>query len=348
MVTLDSARSFRRPDPSILEALRLPIDSSDLASEDDSDEACINQALMSAVHAFSSRWLPAGFFNKAGSADDHSRKRFMQTLWDQAHQDVLRVLSLPSYRSMLALYLFAITPSVVSNRTHSISQMCYEVSLRHCLQLRLETRVSPPQIRFYQDSQSPLEQAELGHLEESAYWFAVVCDVSRSLLRCQPPVLLSGPSSQSRVWIMVSSQVVEFATQSTSIRATKDVLSDATVLKILQIGSSCKTMCWAAITDVQDVLFYNRTNMEFHEAFQHALSTLHEFENVFSPLLEQIARDFLLVGEKSQLGYSKFCSYSNMVYHSKYRSMAGSSFSPWRVDPDRHFICGICGNGPGG
>ena len=229
----------------------------------------------------------------------------MQTLWDQAHQDVLHVVTLPCYRSILALYLFAITPTVVSSRMHPVSQMCYEVSLRHYLQLRLESRISCPPLDPSHINHDTIEQAELGHLEDSAYWFGLVCDVSRGLLRCQPLVLLSGPSSQARVWAMVSKQVEDFAIQSAATRATMDILTDVAVLRILQIGSSCKTMCWAAITDVQDALFYDRSNVDLQQALRFCLSRLQQFENVFSPLLDQCARDFLLLSDKSQLGYSK-------------------------------------------
>ncbi|ETN40865.1 uncharacterized protein HMPREF1541_05145 [Cyphellophora europaea CBS 101466] len=292
-----------KPETSIIERLRLPVAAPRRAGDDDNMDTYVNQALMSAVHAFSSRWLPAGFFNTTGSDDQAARRRFMQTLWDQAHADVLCVLTLPCYRSILALYLFAITPLVGSSAMHPVSQMCYETSLRHYLQLRLESRISLPDVGPNQHVPNSTDRDELDHLEDSAYWFGIVCDVSRSLLRCQPPIVLSGPSAHARVWQLVSRQVEDFAAQSISMHTSKDILDDATVLQILQMGSSCKTMCWAAITDVQDTLFYERTSLSFQQSLSFCLDMLQQFEAIFLPLLDKCARDFLLLSDKSRLGY---------------------------------------------
>ncbi|OHE90788.1 hypothetical protein CORC01_13928 [Colletotrichum orchidophilum] len=295
MVTLDAARSSLNADSSTVDTLRLPIDTS--AREDDTGatEACINQALMSAVHAFSARWLPMSLFEDAGQRSEVGRRRLMQALWNQAHRDALLILTLPSYRSILALYLFAITPSLGPADSQMVSQLCYETSLRHYLHLRIKTRIST--------ILPGTEREEFGHLEDSAYWFGLVCDISRSLLRCQPPVLICGPSSQARVWALVSHQVDDFAAYTTGNGPTTDLLSDAMVLKILQLGSSCKTMCWASVTDVQDSLFYNRTSLTPQAALKFCFSKLRQFETVFGPHMERIARDFILLNEKSQLGY---------------------------------------------
>jgi hypothetical protein len=297
MVTLDAARTSVNPDSSMADALRLPICPSAHDDATDATEAYINQALMSAVHAFSARWLPISHFEDAGQRGEVGRRQVMQTLWNQAHRDAMPILTLPSYRSVLALYLFAITPSVDPSSSQMVSQLCYETSLRHCLQLRFRTRISV--------ALPATEREAFGHLEDSAYWFSLVCDVSRSLLRCQPPVLVSGPSSQARVWALISQQVDDLAAYTTANFPTTDLLNDTMVLKILQIGSSCKTMCWASVTDVQDALFYNRTSITLQAAVEFCLSKLKQFETVFGPHMERIARDFVLLNEKSQLGYSK-------------------------------------------
>jgi hypothetical protein len=299
MVTLDTARRSLTPDRAVVESLRLPIDPLTDEESQESIEARINQALMSAVHAFSARWLPADLFQEVDQRDGAARQRLMQTLWSQAHQDALQILSLSSYRSSLALYLFAITPTVGPTGSTPISQLCYETSLRHHLQLRLESRLS---------STAPGAEPQLNHLQDSAYWFGLVCDYSRSLLRCQPPVLISGPSSQARVWRLVSQQVDDYGavTIDHSSSSSNDLLTDATVLRILQLGSACKSLCWAAITDVQDSLFYNRTNLDLHTALEFSFTKLRQFELVFGPQMDHIAKDLLLLDEKSQLGYSKF------------------------------------------
>lgn len=124
-------------------------------------------------------------------------------------------------------------------------------------------------------------------------------------MRCQPPIILSGPSCQARVWALVQERVDAFAIQHKSSRASRDLLTNDAVLSILQFGSSAKTLFWSAITDVQDALFYNRNGISLEAAVQYTLDKAHSFEDTFGPLLDQCARDFLLLSEKSQIGYSE-------------------------------------------
>ncbi|KPI44537.1 uncharacterized protein AB675_8340 [Cyphellophora attinorum] len=111
--------------------------------------------------------------------------------------------------------------------------------------------------------------------------------------------------SQARVWRLVSQQVDDYGavTIDHSNSSRNDLLTDATVLRILQLGSACKSLCWAAITDVQDSLFYNRTSLDLHAALEFSFTKLRQFELVFGPRMDHIAKDFLLLDEKSQLGY---------------------------------------------
>src|ERR1700712_3745488 len=108
MVTLDGLTPSRL-DRSVALVTALP---DTLLKDEDEDEqnTVINQALISAVHAFSARWLPISRFGKGIATDIQkltaTKEYFVENIWKRAHKDVLRVLTRPSYRSILALYLF--------------------------------------------------------------------------------------------------------------------------------------------------------------------------------------------------------------------------------------------------
>lgn len=181
MVTLDSLRCSTKPDRHVVQLLRLPIETHH-STEDTVGETKVNQALMSAVHAFASRWLPVEYFRQSDASTISpwvAKRSFMETLWRQAHVDVVQVLTRPSYRSILALYLFAITPTSSHNPLHPSSHLCYESSLRQYLQLRLESQIStihsfpshtPAALGLHNQVEALLEEhTEFSHLEDSAY-----------------------------------------------------------------------------------------------------------------------------------------------------------------------------------
>lgn len=67
----------------------------------------VNQVLKAAVHAFSVRWLPL-------LVRERIRNEFLndlaQRLWYDARTKVLLVLQRRCFRSILALYVFGMTP----------------------------------------------------------------------------------------------------------------------------------------------------------------------------------------------------------------------------------------------
>lgn len=143
-------------------------------------------------------------------------------------------------------------------------------------------------------------------MEDTAYWFGIVCDTSRCLLRCQTSILLPALTGDAKVWNLVRKQIQKFDLTYRPLHSSKDRLSDETVLAILQYGSSCKTLCWAAISRVQDALFYHMTGMSFEAAMENAITELDLFEDIFGPLLDQCARDYMLLSEKLRVSYCEF------------------------------------------
>ncbi|RDW57124.1 hypothetical protein BP6252_13870 [Coleophoma cylindrospora] len=292
-----------------------------------SESTVVDQALMSAVYAFSARWLPPEHFRNSTSTTDEelqeTKAAFLETIWARAQSDVSRVMTMPSYRSILALYLFGITPTSLKNRATQFSNLCLEVHLSHYIKLRSLSSIST-QTRTrclgggsyndlsLQSSDSLNRDAlERAHLEDTAFWFGIVCDTSRCLLKFQSSILLPGLTGDTKVWNLVRKQIEGFDTIYRHMQTSRTVLSDKDVLAIIQYGSSCKTLCWAAISHVQDTFIHHMTGLTPAIAIEKAMTELDRFEDVFGPLLDHIARDYLLLGEKSRVGYFLL----NLHYH---------------------------------
>jgi hypothetical protein len=314
MVTLDNSPS-RPLNRQRIEKLGFP----NMQVEDENKReknALINQALISAVHAFSARWLPSGHFrngNETSSQEELTTKEhFIESLWQRAHKNVLAVLTRPSYRSILALYLFGTTPTSFKNKERGISDHCLETSLRHYVQLKARACVtakfpSSTGVQNYDTmDNSPAEmkvQEEYNHLADTAYWFGIVIDGSRSLTRCQPSVLLPGLNGQSQVWDIVKKQSDSFDSMYRSLQSSKPLLTDEMVMTIIQYGSSCKTLFWKAVSRVQDFFFYQTVELSLKAIMEDVVREMNRFEDVFGAFLDQCGRDYVLLSEKSRISY---------------------------------------------
>lgn len=119
------------------------------ASQDtEQQHRIIDQSLHSTVAAFSARWLPlvssdAGQDPATGAngSSSSSSSRSIQNLWRYARRDMLRILNRPCYRSMLSLFLFALTPIPAGvaeeEEVDGISgQACVHAALQHIQVLR--------------------------------------------------------------------------------------------------------------------------------------------------------------------------------------------------------------------
>jgi hypothetical protein len=162
------------------------------------------------------------------------------------------VMARPSYRSSLASYLFGITPTSPQNTEARISDLCREISLKQIKEMRQTPKLASSSnmsawnraTTFNIDcSTHPFSiNSEYTHMEDTAYWFGIVCDISRSIFNCTSTVLLTGQIGETRVWPLVRQQVHDFDLRNRHLHHSMMPLSDVAVLTILQYGSACKTM----------------------------------------------------------------------------------------------------------
>jgi hypothetical protein len=289
MLTLDNGQQ----DPKNPEFLRsLGLSTNSLESKND----IVKQALLSAIHAFSARWLPV---------DWEIKDKVMQQLWSYSHQSVYAAMIRSTYCSILALYLFGITTTSTSNSEREASDLSLAISLRHYKQITLRLRI------FSYDSSTRLGQANdavvnekalgLSQMQDTAYWFGVICDTSQALIRCQPSILLEAHLDADEIWHCIRKEISEFEERSRAWGTSRLPLSVENIYSIIQHGSAHVVLVWKAITMVQASLFYALEGTTVEKATEIAMTELNRFEEVFGPLLGLCRRDFILLNEKIRI-----------------------------------------------
>lgn len=271
----------------------------------DGNSESINQALLSSVHAYTARWLPVEPPN-AGAEDMLKMKLdLLRDLWSRCSQKIQPAMARPSYTSILALHLFGNTPTPSQSEERRMSELCLGIALQHYTTMSVlagaSSRIS---ITSSIITESPRLQdiaaMEHAQMEDTAYWFGIVCDTSRSLIACQPSILLPTTAAESKIWASVQQEISAFQhrAESQHWKDSRVPMSIERLYSTVGNGSACKTMVWSAISKVQDALFLRLTDISVEEAINNALREMDRFEQAFGALLGLCRRDFTLLNEK--------------------------------------------------
>ena len=293
----------------------------DTEKREDDANTIINRALTSAVYAYSVRWLLLGDMkqNQDPATQNKllsSKQELSNNLWRQARQHIHAVMSRPTYRSIFALYLFAIIPSSHIRDGDCIEDLCFEASLNHQNYLRsralMKNQHSDSVLGLLENRSFPTphdvsSSNEMEHksMMDIAYWFGAISDTTRSLTRCRPSIMLPGRSGEGKVWTAVRQRTETFEAEFRSLAQLRAPLSDSKVITILQHAFTFKMLVWAAITRVQDALFHQMSDITLAEAIATVRTESNRFEEVFGPLLSICQRDFMLLSRTTQMSYSK-------------------------------------------
>jgi hypothetical protein len=276
----------------------------------------INKALTHAVYAFSVRWvitrLPNNGSEICTDVTQEAHDRLSEDLWHRARENMYPLLGRPSYRSSLALYLFGITPVTPQNPEFRFSDVCLENSLKQLKELRLGDSNKPSydwpcrgSIQANLDARSADSVSQYHHMENTAFWFGIVCDISRCLLSGTTSVILLGKAITLRIRQLVRQQLDEFRANYGNLHRSQLPLPDDIVLKILCHGSASKTLCWWRIVEVRDAVSRGETHVSIKEVIGCCLEEIAGFENTFQPFLNLFTRDYVFLKREFQVGVCK-------------------------------------------
>ena len=275
-----------------------------------SDKDSLRQALLNAVHAFAVRWLSvedAAPSSATLAAAAKGKEDLVKSLWTRAQKRIYAPMSQPTYCSILTLHLFGNTPVPSDFAEPNIREACLQASLQHLKTLSAQSRLlsstnaktvliaNPIDTTVSHADISPPDYAQM---EDLAYWFGIMCDTSRSLAKCQPPILADAVTTDGQIWAQVREQVDEFKASCKNWRNSRVPISVDVLYGVVGHGTACRAMVWSAISRVQDALFHHLTDISVEAATQAALQEFDRFNTSFEYLLGLCKRDFILLNEK--------------------------------------------------
>jgi hypothetical protein len=267
----------------------------------------INQSLVSAVHAFAVRWLclQDAESTHGSTAAKQAKDDLAGSIWNQAHQSMYPAMSRPSYRSILALHIFGVTPIPPKNGDKRVSDLCIDVALNQHIKLQSTRKILQQKHNSKsQTSNLPFNLLENVYLQDMAFWFGVMCDIARSITTCQPSIL-TRKSGNSTIWTCIEQNLQSFITLFQSPGRSRMSMSDNVGEIILQHATAFNKMFWSTVIEVQDAFYRHKTDIPTQRLVDSALRNMNRFEDIFRGYLDHCAKEFILLNEQNQIGYSE-------------------------------------------
>ncbi|KAF4344289.1 3-hydroxybutyryl dehydrogenase [Fusarium beomiforme] len=274
----------------------------------------IEQSLQSTISAFAARWLPVTS-PEPNSHEDHCI--LVQTLWRHARRDMLRVINRPSYRSMLSLLLFALTPIPEGiseeEETDGISgQACVHAALQQIQTLRARQRnlqfsgskVSPSlKSQAIVTTPESIETSGFINAESTVYWAALTFDTSASLtLNCRS-LLSSGlfGFESELPWRLVKTCAKMFDENARQWKQGSADMTDERANQIIAAGASWKLLGWKVTAIFKEALRDGHEESEVRKAYLAVVDSVKQFGIIYRPLLDECHKRMPFLGQQTKL-----------------------------------------------
>jgi hypothetical protein len=205
------------------------------------------------MYAYAAHWLHLAPRHHIPTEKRHD---IVRDGWRAARRSMLKVINRASYRSILAMYLFAQTPVPVNISEDEeldgmSAQVCIQTAIYQLQRLR-ERRANV---------ESTVEHANATalfvDLESRAFWAAMMWDTSSSLTAGARTSLSSGlkGACSEPTWRIVRAFLVgSFATRTERWRDEDFAISNGNASEIIAAGVVCKTYIWKHITSLKEAL----------------------------------------------------------------------------------------------
>ncbi|KAL7944973.1 hypothetical protein V8C42DRAFT_324222 [Trichoderma barbatum] len=275
----------------------------------------VQLALISSVHAFSFRWLPLVTDN---AIDSQQLLLLGDSLWRNAKSRVMSVFDKLSYQTVLALYLFGLTPiseggSMDVENAHSAGEISIDMALRHIHRLRVKRR----DLRFSgtglsvgrSDGQGTKNHNTVNedfiHAENMMYWAGVVFDTSSSMTRGCPSILCSGVFGfeEEPVFRLMKARVQLFHESTEVWRQKGFVPTSQSTLYIVHRASTWKGYVWKIIGALREAINHGYEESVIARLQRLIAQALERFNRTFKPLLATCEKHLLFLSKDARLCY---------------------------------------------
>ncbi|OJD12966.1 hypothetical protein AJ78_06514 [Emergomyces pasteurianus Ep9510] len=288
------------------------------------EDTLADESLRNTIAAFSVRWLS---INSRESQSDICVQRIVHALWRHTRRDMLRVINRPSYRSMLALFLFALTPVPTGisedEEADGISgQACIHAALQQIQMLRARqrsllfngTNVSRPmKSKIIPSIPDAIGATDFITAENIAYWAALTFDTSASLtLNCRS-LLSSGlfGFEAELPWRLVRAGATIFQKNMQGCPANSIYnMTDERANQIIASGSAWKLLVWKLTAVFKEALRDGHDEPEVTRAYTLVVEAIQQFNEIYRGPLEACQRRMPFLGQQT-----KFRWYSLMLHY---------------------------------
>lgn len=279
----------------------------------------VRLALISAVHAFSLRWLPLLTDN---AIDNKQLMSLGDRLWQNARTRVMSVFDKLSYQTVLALYLFGLTPIYEgsfsdADNAHTAGEISIDMALRQIHRLRVkrqDPKFSGAGLFLWAGggekddiTSRKTVNDDYIHAENMLYWAGVVFDTSSSMTRGSPSILCSGVFGfeDEPVFRLMKARVQLFHESTEHWRRNGFVPTSENTLSIVHRASTWKGYAWKVIGALREAI-----NNGYEECFSTKLKkligeVLERFDKTFKPLLAISEKHILFLSKDARLCYCK-------------------------------------------
>jgi hypothetical protein len=278
----------------------------------------INKCLDHAILAFTARWLPSNLLAT------EKRDEITSNTWRDSRSAMLMLLNRISYRSVLALYLFAQTPVPAGiSEEEELSGVSASVSMHTALvQIqKLRQRCDPGtphhtvRHNSEQDSllrgtavkkaQAPVTQIFL-HLESRAYWAGVIWDTSDALYSDMRTSITSGLNGACAepAWRLSRAFLVGlFAASTVPLHTdsnTSPVIDDPQAARIIGGASISQVLMWKNVTSIKEALREGVDEDTVSWVWDSLIETIKIFRELIRPLLQSCERQIHFLSQTNR------------------------------------------------
>ena len=276
----------------------------------------IDQSLDRAIESYAARWLP---LTPQRVIFPLSSVELIRNLWRSARRDMLKVINRPSYRSILSLFLFALTPIPVGIAAQEeLDGVSAHVCLHAALQQIQSLRARQKSLQFNgarvtlnrpspttNISPNSFAEATFINAESTAYWAALTFDTSASLtLSCRPLLSsgLFGFDSES-AWRMVRSCTEVFRELTKDWNKSSFEMNDEKANLITASANAWKLLLWKLTANFKEAIRDGHDECEVERAFHAVLNAIDRFDVTYRDWMDLVQKRIQFLSQETKLSW---------------------------------------------